>query len=238
MQRIVLITMAGLLAAAVTATATAQTTTMATPNVAGRPATLQVNIDGLAAPINGRLPKALQVTAPAGTKVNLQAIGQRCSQISAKLNECPTGSMIGTGTLAVAVTTINPPKVRTVNIPLAVYLHSNRSILAIAKVFGWQVVPATLDATHGFVVSFDPLPAGPPFPGVSYSLQRITLQFGHSRVIRRRVRTRRGTRVRTQRLNLLRNPSSCTGTWSSSVVLTFHDESVAPLAVPTACARS
>jgi hypothetical protein len=114
-----------------------------------------------------------------------------------------------------------------------VYLHSSTRILAIARVFGWQVVPATLDARHGLVVRFDPLPQGPPFQGVTYALKRITLQFGAARTISARA----GTRVRKTRVSLIRNPSTCRGTWSSSVALTFKVGPAASLATPTACSK-
>jgi hypothetical protein len=136
---------------------------------------------------------------------------------------------MGGGTLDVFVT--DQGNVRTVSIPLTVYLNTNKRILAVAKIFGWQVVPATLDTRGGLSVRFDPLPAGPPFPNVSYALKRITLSFGASRVVQRRVRGH----VTKTRLDLLRNPRSCTGSWATSVKLTFRDGSVTPLSAPTPC---
>jgi hypothetical protein len=229
MHKTILSTLTVLLAAA--APAAALTAATATPDKAGKPSSLHFDIDGLAAPIGGRIPLTLQLKTSPGFRVNLQAIAKRCSQESAKLNECPAASRFGRGVLVVGVTT--PQGVRTVTIPLYVYLHSNTKILAIARVFGWQVVPATLDAHHGLVVRFDPLPQGPPFAGITYALKRITLDFGATRMISKRA----GTRVRKTRVSLIRNPTRCRGSWSSSVVLTFKVGPAASLGTPTACSK-
>ena len=238
MRKIVLIVIVGLLGAA--ASAAAQTTGSATPNRAGRPSTLHFNIDGTAAPISGRLPVGLQVNAPAGFQVDPKAVVQRCSQESAKLNECPAGSRLGRGSLIVGVTAPNAGTVtvRAVTIPLLVYLHSNTKILAVAKVFGWQVVPGTLSTHPGFAVGFNPLPAGPPFPGVTYALKAITLNLGATRMVKQRVKAKKGTRVTTQHLDYFRNPATCHGGWKSSVSLTFRDGTTTQLSVPVACAKS
>jgi hypothetical protein len=129
-------------------------------------------------------------------------------------------------------------QVRTVTIPLNVYLQSSTRILTIARVFGWQVIPATLDTHKGLAVRFDPLPARPPFPGVTYTLERITLSFGAARVIRKRVRAHGGTRMTRPHVYLINNPARCTGSWLSSVLLTFRDGTTAPLATPTTCVKS
>jgi hypothetical protein len=238
MRKIVLIVIIGLLAAA--ASASAQTTGSATPNRAGQPSVLHFNIDGQAAPIGGRLPRALEVNAPAGFQVTPQAVAKRCSQESAKLNECPAGSMLGRGSLVVEVTAPNngAVTVRTVTIPLLVYVHSNTKILAVAKVFGWQVVPGTLSTHSGFTVGFDPLPAGPPFPGVTYALKGITLNLGATRAVTHREKTNHGTKLTTRRLAYFRNPASCHGGWKSSVSLTFRDGTAAQLSVPVPCSKS
>jgi hypothetical protein len=234
MRKLVLIVIVGLLGAA--ASAAAQTTASATPKAAGRATTLHFNIDGLAAPIGGRLPRGLQVAAPAGVQVNPLAIVGRCSQESAKLNECPASSRLGRGSLVVNVTAPNNGivTVRTVTIPLLVYVHSATKILAVAKVFGWQVVPGTLNTHKGFTIGFDPLPAGPPFPGVSYALKQITLNLGATR----KVTIKKGAHVTRQRVDYFRNPSSCHGGWKSSVSLTFPDGTAAQLSVPVPCAKS
>jgi hypothetical protein len=235
MRRIVLLTIAGLLGTA--SPAGAQTTSAVTPNVVGKASTLHFEVDGLAAPINGRLPSAMQLAAASGFRLNLKALSKRCSEEAAKLNECPRGSLMGKGSLLVEVTT--PDGVRDASIAINVYLHSNTGILAVAYVFGWQVVPGTLSAASGIVVNFDPLPTGAAFPNVSYRLKHIALDFGAKRVIRkrtvRRVNGRRRVTVTKRRADLIRNPATCPGSWASSASLRFPDGSVVSLAAPTAC---
>lgn len=227
MHRVALIAVASLLAAAPSAAADASAT--ATPAKAGQPSKLHFDINGLAAPISGRLPEALQLTAPVGVGVNLKAVSKRCSAESAKLNECPRDSQIGKGKLIIGVN-VQGKAPREVSIPLTVYLHSSTSILAVAKVLGWQVVPATLSTRNGLVVRFDPLPAGPPFAGVSYTLERITIDFGASRTIKKH---KRRTKV-----TLIRNPAGCSGSWTASVALTFRDGSpTQQIPTPMACTK-
>jgi hypothetical protein len=234
MRRIVLLTIACVLGAA--APAGGQATSAVTPSGAGKASRLHFEVDGLAAPIDGRLPSAMALTAP-GFKLNLKALSRRCGEQAAKLNECPRGSLMGNGLLVVEVTA--PDGVREARIDINVYLHSRKRILAVAYVFGWRVVPATLSAAEGIVVDFDPLPAGPPFPGVSYRLKSISLDLGAKRVIRkrkvRRVNGRRRVSVTKRQVSLIRNPATCRESWTSSVSLRFPDGSVAPLAAPTEC---
>jgi hypothetical protein len=238
MRRIVLAlltTIAGSLWVA--APAGAQAASSATPAKAGKASNLHFEVDGLAPPIGGRLPSALAMTAPPGFRLNPDALSKRCSVQSAKLNECPQGSLMGNGTLQVIVTA--PDGVRVATIPIQVYLHSDTKIIAVAFVFGWRVVPATVNAANGIVMAFDPLPAGPPFPNISYALQRISFDFRAKRVVKkrkvRRVKGKRDVIVVKQSLDLITNPHTCRGSWASSVALRFPDGSVATLAAPTTC---
>jgi hypothetical protein len=232
MRRIVLLTIAALLGTA--APAAAQATSAATPDGAGQASTLRFDLDGAA--IGGRLPSALRLTAP-GFGVNRRAAAKRCGEQAAKLNECPRRSRIGTGLLLIGVTT--PDQTRDARIDVKVYLQSRTKILAVAYVFGWQVIPATLKTTGGLDVTFDPLPTGAAFPNVSYTLKHITFSFGAKRVVRqrtvRRVGGERRVTIKKRRLQLIRNPSSCNGSWASSLTATFQDGTVAPLAAPTPC---
>jgi hypothetical protein len=237
MQRIVLLTIAVVLGTA--APAGAQATSTVTPNEAGKASRLQFEVDGLAPPIGGRLPRAMELAAASGFKLNLKALSKRCSEQAAKLNECPRRSLMGKGRLVVEVTT--PDAVREALIDINVYLGPRRKILAVAYVFGWQVVPGTLSAANGIVVTFNPLPTGAAFPNVSYRLKRIWFDFGAKRVIKkRRVRLVNGSRrvtIRRRRVNLIRNPATCRGSWASAVSLGFPDGSETALAAPTACSR-
>ena len=231
MRRIVLITIAGLLATA--SPAAAQATSTATPNKAGQASTLHFALDGLAPPINGRIPLGIQLNAPSGFRLNPKAVARRCSQQSAKLNECPRTSRFGKGVLVVHVTT--PDQSRDVRIPMNIYLHSGKRILAVAYVLGWQVVPGTIARRSGIVVTFNPLPAGPPFPGVSYTLKSITFDLGTKRVIRQRVRRKGRTIVRKRTVSLISNPRTCSGSWATAIGLTFRDGTEARFVAPTTC---
>jgi hypothetical protein len=219
------------------APAGAQGTSSATPAVAGKASKLHFEVDGLAPPIAGRLPTALQLSTPSGFRLNVKALSKRCSEESGKLNECPAGSMMGKGSLLLGVTT--PDGARDVTVPLTVYLHKPTKLLAVAFVFGWRVVPGTLSGSDGIVVGFDPLPAAPPFPGVSYTLKRITFNLGAKRVIKtrrvRRVNGKRRVTVTKRRVDLITNPPKCQGSWASSITLRFADGSEVPLASPTPC---
>jgi hypothetical protein len=231
MRRIVLITIASLLATA--APPAAQATSAATPNKAGKASRLHFALDGLAPPTNGRIPLGIELNAPSGFRLNLKAVARRCSQQSAKLNECPRTSRFGKGVLRVHVTT--PNESRDVTIPMNIYLHSRKKILAVAYVLGWQVVPGTIARDGGFALTFNPLPAGPPFPGVSYTLESITFDLGTKRVIRQRVRRNGRTIVRKRTVSLITNPRTCSGSWATAIGLTFRDATTARLVAPTTC---
>jgi hypothetical protein len=241
MRRIALLTIAVLLGSS--APAGAQATSAVTPSGAGKPSTLNVAVDGLAAPLNGRLPRALKVTVPRGFRADLRAVSKRCSEQAAKLNECPPGSQIGNGSLLVEIRAPDGG-VRDTNIRLNAFLSSRRRILAVAYVFGWQVVPGTLNTVGGIGLTFDELPSGEAFEplGFSFSLKRISLEFGASRVIRvrtvRREGGRRRVRVRRKRVHFIRNPTICRqGSWDASVSLAYRAGSPldVELAAPTAC---
>ena len=94
-----------------------------------------------------------------------------------------------------------------------------------AFVFGWRVVPGTVStADGGLVVDFDPLPAGPPFEGVTYRLKRIAFDLGADRVVKkrkvRRVNGKRKVRVTKKRVHLITNPRRCEGgSWTTSMGL-------------------
>jgi hypothetical protein len=234
MRRILLLTIAAVLGTA--APAAGQATSTATPDGAGEASKLKFDIDGLAAPIAGRLPSALQLTAPE-FRTDLTAARKRCSESAAQLNECPRSSLIGKGVLVVGVA--DATGTRDARIDVNVYLSSKTKILAVAYVFGWQIVPATLDTAAGFDVRFDPLPTGVSFPNVTFTLKQISFEFAAKRVIKQRtVRRAAGKRrviTRKRRAQLIRNPRTCNGSWPSSVTLTFRDASVLPLAAPTLC---
>jgi hypothetical protein len=224
---------------AVAAPAIADTTSSATPDKAGRASELRFDVDGLTAPNNSRIPLSLNLVAP-GFKLNPKAVARRCSEQSAKLNECPKGSIMGTGRLKVIVTAPDPngiPKVRDANIKVTVFRGPGHNLLALAYVFGWQVVPGTVDTTGGVTVNFSKLPQGPPFEGVSYRLRGITFTFAAKRVVTKRKRVKGHVKVTRRTVHLIHNPRTCKGgSWASMVTMTYADGSPqSTIQAPTPC---
>jgi hypothetical protein len=240
MRRIVLLAVAGALA--VPAPAGAQAIATASPNAPGRGTKLHFDLDATAPPVAGRVPSALAVSGPAGSTLDFKAAGKRCSKLRATLNECRRESRIGTGSLVIQV---NAPTeyggVRDVHVPLTLYLQSNTSLLAVAFLAGYRVVPGTISRSGGFAMTFDPLPKPPEFAQVAYALKRITLDVGVSRlVIRGKPSKTRGQRrhaARRTRVYLVRTPAQCTGTWASSVTLTFPDGTTTVVDAPMTCSQ-
>src|SRR5919197_372330 len=152
------------------ASASAGATGSATPGVAGhKPTTLAWNVDGLAPPVLGRIPRSLVVTAP-GFKLDRRAVAERCSDLQAKINECPRKSKIGTGTLTIVVH--RPDRVNEVAFQVALYQAKGTRILAVTDFIGIRVIPGRLTTSGGVQLSFDPLPTPPQIPGI-----QITYEF-------------------------------------------------------------
>jgi hypothetical protein len=195
--------------------------------------------------VSGRVPSALAFDAGPGFTFDTRTFNARCTRQQATLNECPPGSAMGGGTLVIGVTL--PEGSRDAVFPLRAYMAQGNRLFMIAYVTGWRTVPGTILSAGGLTLSFDPLPKPPPFPNVSYSFKRITLDIGASRIIRKVVRTKvksrrkRGSRRRTRRrvtrtrVDLVRAPAQCAGSWPASVRLTFPDGSTVPLPAPMAC---
>jgi hypothetical protein len=240
MRRALLIAMAALLAFA--APAGAQAVATATPNVPGAGAQLHFDVDAVMPPLDGRIPSALALAAGPGSAFNARAAAALCTRTQAALNECPRGSRIGSGRLIIQVNA--PPEwggSRDVAVPLTLHLQTQttRKVLAVAFLSGFRVVPGLISTTNGLVVSFDPLPTPPDFPGVTYLLKRVTLDIGTTRLAKRpkkkSARRQKGSAART-RVYLIRNPAQCaTGGWQSSVTFAFPDGTTTALAAPTPC---
>jgi hypothetical protein len=229
MVRITLLAAAAWLVLA--AAAGAQVISTAKPAKPGKATRLSFEADATAPPMAGRIPKGLTFTAPAGYRVDFRAVTKRCTQLQAKLDECPAKSKIGKGTLVVEVT--QPGQVRNVNVPLSFYLKSKRAVIAVAFLAGTRVVPGRISASRGMVLEFNPLPDPPVFPQVSYRLLSVSVEIGAKRrVVTRTARKKRRRVVRS----FLRNPAKCSGSWASSMTFTYSDGTNDVLPAPTACA--
>jgi hypothetical protein len=245
MRRSILPFLAVTLALIAVAPAHAQTGSSTTPNTAGKAGVLRFRLDATQPPVNGLIPRTLLLQAP-GFSYDARAVVGRCTKQLAILNECPPNSRIGDGGLVIHVVTPEGERDATPTLDLYLEKGSNKRILALAFVAGYRVVPGTIDTSGGGVtVRFDPLPAPPAFPGVSYALRGINVRVGAHRTVRRyrTVTIRRNGKVvrRVRRLvsrkryDLLRNPATCAGSWPSSMLLGFPDNSQLTVPVPTPC---
>jgi hypothetical protein len=224
MRRTILLTVAAWLAVA--APAGAQGISSATPNLAGKGSRLHFEVDATLPPVGGRVPSGLSMAAPSGFVFNPAAVAKRCTQTQANLNECPPKSRIGSGALLLEVRM--PEGTRDVSVSLDLFLQSNSKVLAIAFLAGARVVPGVIDSSNGLALRFDSLPSPPAFANVTYALKRVMLNVGTTRRVKRK--------QRQVRIDLIRNPTECaTGTWESSLTLTFPDATNTVLGAPTTC---
>lgn len=204
------------------------------PSSAGR--TLTFGASAVGPPVNGRIPSSLTFTAP-GFRLDPRAVAKRCKHEQAVLNECPAQSQIGVGKLMIHVVT--PQFTRDTTLPITAYLQSTRRVLAVAFLGGPHVVPATISTAGGITLSFNPLPAPPPFPSTTLSLDSVSIKLGATRTvvtrIHRRIHAKRKTIVKRTRYYLIHNPNKCAGPETSSIAMGFPDGTSATLATPVAC---
>ena len=223
---------AGCLVTAVSASADA--TGSATPGVAGgKPTTVNLAVDGLAAPVSGRIPRSLVVTTP-GFKLDRRAVALRCKELQAKLNECPKKSKIGTGTLTIIVH--RPDRDNEVAFDVVMYHGKGTKVLAVTDFIGIRVIPARLTESGGVRLSFDPLPEPPVIPGVeiTYEFKGVSVRLGVTRKVVKRVGPQR--KRRSFRHSLVSTPETCKGgSWPATATLGFPDGASVRLPTPMAC---
>jgi hypothetical protein len=184
--------------------------------------------------VAGKVPKALTFTAP-GFRFDPRAVPKRCKPLQSTLDECPAKSRIGTGTLVIQVNALG--QLRTTEIPMSFYLRSNRAVYAITKISVTRATPGTISTSGGAVAfSFTDLPDPPPFPSVTYALQRVTVTLGVTNKVTKVVRKKGKKRKRTARRSLLRTPSSCDGgSWASTVGFGYADGTSELVPAPMPC---
>ena len=121
-RRIIPLTLAGLLVTAAPAAAQATLVRHTESRREAGHASLQHR--RVPSPLSARLPRDLRIAVPRGFTTDLRALSKRCSTGAAKLNECPRGSLMGSGSIVVEVT---PPAsqnaLHDTTIPLNVYLR-------------------------------------------------------------------------------------------------------------------
>jgi hypothetical protein len=235
-SRLLPLLLAAVAALLVTASpAAAQAIATATPSVAGGKATkLHWQVDGMAAPVSGRVPSSLVLTAP-GFKLDRHAVAKRCGTESAKLNECPKASTLGTGSLSLLVQ--RPIGPNNLTFTITFFRGSGSKVLAVTDFIGIRVIPGVLDATSdGITLTFDPLPTPPPIPGVSYQFTGVTADLGAKLKVVKKVRKHHKKVKKTFRYSLVATPKTCSaGSWAATATLAFPDMTTAPLAAPIAC---
>jgi hypothetical protein len=216
------------------APASADATGSASPAVpGGKPTTVAVDVDGVAPPVSGRVPRSLVVTAP-GFKLDRRAVAVRCKELQAKLNECPKKSKIGTGTLTILVH--RPDADNEVQFDVALFHGNGSNVLAVTDFIGIRVIPAKLTAAGGVRLSFDPLPEPPVIPGVeiTYEFKGVSVRLGAKRKVVKRVGPQR--KRKTLRHSLVRTPERCNGgSWAATATLGFPDGASVLLPTPMAC---
>jgi hypothetical protein len=221
---------------AMAAAASADQTGSASPAVPGGKATaVDWAVDGLAPPVSGRIPRSLVMSAP-GFELDRRAVAKRCNELQAKLNECPTKSKIGTGTLGIIVN--RPDRVNEVEFDIALYHGSGNKVLAVTDFIGIRVIPGRLTDSRGVRLTFDPLPEPPVIPGIqiTYQFKGVSARLDAKRRVVKRVGPRR-TR-RTFRYSLVRTPMKCSGgSWAATATLGFPDGTSQQLPTPMACNR-
>jgi hypothetical protein len=225
-----LLALAGCLATA--ASASADATSSATPAVAGgKPTTVSWAVDGLAPPVLGRIPQSLVVSAP-GFKLDMRAVAKACTELQAKLDECPKASKLGTGQLTIIVN--RPDRVNTVTFDVALYHAKGSHVLAVTNFIGIRVIPAMLSKSGGVRLTFNPLPSPPQIPGVAitYQFKSVSATLGAKLRVVKRIHGKR----RTLRYSLLKTPQKCSGgSWAATATLGFPDGSSAPQPTPITC---
>jgi hypothetical protein len=222
-------------AAAVAIAAVAPAATAAAPSSGGEGAALNFSVDTTVPPVSGRIPSSLAFAA-AGFEFEPRAVAKRCSHEQALLNECPSGALIGVGKLVVHVVTTT--FTRNTTFPLNMYLRTNTAVLGVAFIGGPKVVPGTLNTAGGVALSFNPLPKPPQFPGVTLTLEQVTIHLGASRTVVTREHEKGhndDTVVIRKHYDLIRQPATCSGSWTSSVTLGFPNGPSASLISSIAC---
>ena len=235
----ILLTLAGLGAAGIAASAALATVTGATafvtayPNRVSAAAAETVKIVG--DPAATTLPESVAITFPRGLRVNPLAVPVLCSAKQASVVSCPAASAVGSG--AIVVSLGGRPIALHTQLFLGSRIHAGdfASVYMVSSntVAGSLTVTGRLFAAAGQLEMLIPLkpPAGTP----AASLASFTFQMHASRTVTR------GTAKQPVKVTypLVTNPVSCAGTWNGKVTLTYAtDVEVLPFSTPCVAATS
>jgi hypothetical protein len=188
--------------------------------------------------------RAVVLSAPRGLKVDPRSRSGRCSPDQARDFACPESSRIGHGEAKGHASGIVVPGGRQdFTATIDGFLASPKQEGDIAGVVlqfqepqsgqrgtaTGRIVPAGGDGPFGVELRFDDLGGSQPqYPGVTVTIDRITLEVGARRTVVRKRRVRRhGRRVtvrRRHRYSLLTNPPACDGgSWPFRVTTVYSD---------------
>jgi hypothetical protein len=238
MRRITMAMTTAVVLLALGASARAQDTTITgglTPNTPGAGSLVHVQVGGTAPELAGALPESIALGVQRGFAFDTRAVAQRCAGQAATSGACPPASRIGKGQAVVHVSgLVNQDVPATIDVFLADPVQAGDVASAVVLVSGAGLsravrtrllAPAT--GPIGYELRLEGIAgAVPNIPGVTLSLQSLTLDIAARRKVSKtttkRVRvTRNGRRVTVKRkvkrkvtYNLLRNPKTCTGTWA------------------------
>jgi hypothetical protein len=217
-----------------------------TPPTAGKPSRLSVVARGGAVSAGQEAPKSVSLFIARGFKLDPRARKRRCTAEQARSYSCPlasrvaTGSAQGTATVpafgtfqfTATIEAFLTPRVQPGDIAgVVVQASGNGRRTSIQG----RVVPVAGTGPFGAKLLFENFnyPAQQAPPGSSAKLDRFDLSVSAKRkvrkvrIVKRRVRTRHGVRikrrrkVRIRRYYLIRNPRTCTGSWPYQLRATF-----------------
>lgn len=199
------------------------------PDLAGKGSRLILDIPG-GESAGGARPTSSVLGLQRGFVIDVRARRARCTTQQAEAFACPAASRIGAGyALAYATGALVPGGARTYRAELDAFLapRQRRGDLARVVISVFEPENKLRGNVYGRLVSrprqafgqqlrFDALPgAGEPPPGVEVTLQRLHLEVGAFRAVRRNRRRIRFT--------LIRNPQRCGGSWKARGRVGFAD---------------
>ena len=236
-MRAITITTTAALVLMLAVAAHAQDTTITgglTPTTPGAGTTVHIEVSGAAPEVAGSLPESVALSVQRGFLLDVRAVATRCTGTALTSGKCPAKSRIGTGQAVVSTSGLLKQDIpATIDVFLAAPVQSAdvASAVVVISAVGLSravrtrlLAPAT--GRFGYELRLEGIAtAVPTIPGVSFGLRSLSLDLGARRratkTSYKRVRvTRDGRRVTVRRkvkrrvtYNLLRNPTSCSGTW-------------------------
>ena len=225
-----------------------QATLTLTPASPGKHSRLSLRASGDAISSGQQTPKSVSLFIARGFKIDPRARHGRCTDEQARLFNCPVDSRVATGSAQGEVTLPPfPPFPFSAFVEAFLTPKAQPGDIAGVVIEGRESKTGRQAVVHGRLL---PLAGGGPFgaelrfenfdvaqqqapPGASAKLTNFDLsvearrRVRKVRVVRRRVHTRHGTRVRRRRkvrirrYYLITNPTTCAGSWPYQLRATF-----------------